>query len=290
MPANRRSGFTLLEMLAVITIIAILIAVAFPAYNAVINSARKAGVRTDIASLEGAIAEFESKYNMAPPSYIDFTRTMSGDLKPGTKAILRKMFPQIDMTKVPASLDYEMSGPQALVFFLGGVVPGNDPDLDGDGKVDNPPTGFSKNPAEPFVDPAPGQSNRIGPFFDFKTDRLVFDTATNRLVGYRDTYPGQSTSYWYITSDRYSAQEAANAAASTADTIRPVYRESPSKFFKPNSYQLISPGADGRYGFGGVINVEAKTVKDNLPTGHALKGKSEGDGDNMTNFLGGTLY
>ncbi|MDQ3329266.1 MAG: prepilin-type N-terminal cleavage/methylation domain-containing protein, partial [Planctomycetota bacterium] len=176
-PAVRpRAGFTLLEMLAVILIIAILVALAFPAYQAVMVNARNATVRTEMASLGTAIADFKSKYGLEPPSRISFV-PVSGDLPPTTKAILRKMFPQIDTT-TPAFLasltqagllNEVLVGNEALVFFLGGVRrnPGATVTTLTDELI-----GFSKNRANPFAQPGAGQSTRVGPFFEFKSDRL----------------------------------------------------------------------------------------------------------------------
>jgi len=67
---SRRSGFTLVEMLVVITIIAILAAILIPAGNAAIRSARRAANGFEIAQLGEAIERYRSENGgIYPPSF-----------------------------------------------------------------------------------------------------------------------------------------------------------------------------------------------------------------------------
>ena len=61
-------GFTLVELLAVILILAFLIALLLPALNGALKTARNAAVGAEINQLAQALAQFKSQYGVFPPS------------------------------------------------------------------------------------------------------------------------------------------------------------------------------------------------------------------------------
>ena len=63
---THRSGFTLLELLIVISIIAILAAIAFPATSMVMNQARKAQAESQVAGIVNAVKLYETQYSVLP--------------------------------------------------------------------------------------------------------------------------------------------------------------------------------------------------------------------------------
>jgi len=299
----RRAGFTLIEIMVVIVIIAILMALLVPAVTGAIQTAREGQVKAEIQGLSYGIADFKAHFGTDPPGYLDLRLYSSsgaldpatGVLLPRTQSILRRLWPNMDIDLFTTELrgnaakQRELDGSACLVFFLGGITPAA-------GEL---PVGFSSNPRAPLTT----GGKRVGPFFEFKLSRLhdANPTAFDGYEGYLDPLPGQQVPYWYITNDRYTAQETLNGAtATTASAVRPVYRQSASSFFNAQSFQIVSPGRDGVtgehsslpggvYGAGGVFDPKAGTVTDNLPAGHALKGLAEGDGDNITNFHEGKL-
>lgn len=297
---ERRTGFTLLEMLAVILIIAILVAIAFPAYNAVMVNARVAAAKSEMSALGTSIAEFKAKFNVEPPSYMDF-RLVGGDLQPQTKAFLRQMFPQITfdattLAQLTAAgvAGEELRSSECLVFFLGGVR--GYTDTNGNGTRDAGENlskdllGFSKNPTYPFAPPAAGQSNRLGPYFEFDLTRLgevTRDPTTKVITGFNAdaaTFTGEPLGY----ADRLPGQQAPLLYASAAATgnYRPAdvpelsggpYKKSATTYWNPNTFQIISPGFDGQYGVGGVFNPDNTATLNTAET------------DNLTNFNDGRL-
>jgi general secretion pathway protein G len=67
---RRRIGFTLVELLVVITIIGVLIALLVPVVFATVGRANDARVAAEINTLAGALASFKNKFQEYPPSRI----------------------------------------------------------------------------------------------------------------------------------------------------------------------------------------------------------------------------
>jgi general secretion pathway protein G len=68
---NRSSGFTLLEMMIVISIMAILIAVAIPVYNQSIVQARESVLRANLSTLRNVISQYTLDKQKAPQGLDD---------------------------------------------------------------------------------------------------------------------------------------------------------------------------------------------------------------------------
>ncbi len=205
-----------------------------------------------------------------------------------------------------------LSGTECLVFFLGGV-PGNPAGTFPNHYFRNPvapagaPSGFSPNPADPFgvmnipanTPPRTVVGTNRERFAEFSFDRLFLyvpnpaTPATQHVVNtYKDTLPGQSQPYLYLSSYNGQGYDVANelpAGPVGNQTFVDVYRSgpngpttsSPSPPWNPNSYQIISPGADTLYGTGG--EYESGDSKG------LLIGTRSGERDNITNFSTGTL-
>ncbi|MEX2186690.1 MAG: DUF1559 domain-containing protein [Pirellulales bacterium] len=67
---NPRSAFTLVELLVVITIIGMLMAMALPATQSVLDQARRAGCATNLSSIAKAIKTYESTHRTLPPGAV----------------------------------------------------------------------------------------------------------------------------------------------------------------------------------------------------------------------------
>ncbi len=65
-PSTRTSAFTLIELLTVITIIAILMGLLFPAINVAKDQARKAEARTAVTGIATAVKQYYTEYGKYP--------------------------------------------------------------------------------------------------------------------------------------------------------------------------------------------------------------------------------
>jgi len=63
---RRYSAFTLIELLVVIVIIAVLMGLAFPAFQAVTNQARKTQAKNDLTQIVTAVSAFYTEYGKYP--------------------------------------------------------------------------------------------------------------------------------------------------------------------------------------------------------------------------------
>ena len=182
---SSRSGFTLIELMVVIVIIAILMALILPAINGVRRTAREKQVSAEITQLDQAIASFKAQFGVEPPSSLHIpAQPASGSpaWDAVSRARIRSIWPQFDFdtrggldSSVPAS---HLNGAECLVFFLGGLQNATTKQV----------IGFSKNPRTPWT--ASG-SNKDGPFFEFDSGRLV-DSDSDGVLEYVDPLTDQT--------------------------------------------------------------------------------------------------
>lgn len=167
-----RAGFTLVELLVVITIIAILFALTSAAVVKALGKGDEVRTRNDISQLSSAIQAYKTHFAVA---YLPSTFTIRNTYAASDPDIvyLKSVWPRLAVTaggtpanptitvnswgpflSAAATATTPLTGNQCLVLFLGGP----------DGV-----SGFSNSPTNPM---ATG-GNRIGPFFDFPQDRLA---------------------------------------------------------------------------------------------------------------------
>jgi len=211
------AGFTLIELMVVVVIIAILVGLLLPAIMSVRRTARDTEVRTDIAALEDAIAKFKVTFGTEPPSEISLYASAAAWEQTATsrrhKGLIKQLWPQFNFANCggfsdgtnfpnppfpPMTTQRDLSGAECLVFFLGGMV----------NLTNGAFTGFSKDPQQPFGH----GTNREGPFFEFKGSLRtpLMAAGDGAWVGrmtdkdgdwfpeYRDPLPQQQNPYLYF--------------------------------------------------------------------------------------------
>ena len=73
-PSGSQSGFTLVELMVVMAIIAVLMAVAVPSFISAIRSAREAALREDLHTMRDAIEQYTEDKEAAPQSLDDLVQ------------------------------------------------------------------------------------------------------------------------------------------------------------------------------------------------------------------------
>lgn len=298
-----RNGFSLIELIGVIIVIAILAAMLLPAIGNVRRTARVAQVTTEIKNLEAAIATFKLKYGVEPPSSFlisnqatDYQGASALDVGKNSLAIMRQIWPTFDPlgTNAPATRmgiteRKFLNGSECLAFFLGGpglyTSTGN--------AADCAPLGFSANPIDPF---ATG-GTRTGPFYEFDASRLV-DSDSDGFYELIDQLPGQTAPYVYLSSYNgrgYQPKGYNNTAGDDDDEtptgvnltyayFKSISGTSPA-YWNAKTYQIISPGFDSLIG---TLSCYRDQKFYDTSTG---KTEQQGtlENDNITNFSGGML-
>jgi prepilin-type N-terminal cleavage/methylation domain-containing protein len=277
----RRSGFTLVELLVVIVILAMLAALVTPAVMRSLNKARNSAIKAEIDLLHMAMMNYQSEYGAVPPCVEPLKYWSTNQYTKGGPAAkhLQRLFPRCAQPDVQlnTAIPWRLTQINALVAWL---------------------TGFTPSPTAPLVPAA----SRVK-LFDFDQSRIDSSTAAYFPSGRK------GSQYIYFDSSSYQS-----SFTDGTNTYTPVRRPRPNpatgvtEFFNPTSFQILCAGRDEQWGedlnCNGVLDTEEDANGNGvLDSGEDLNGNGmldrnedvNGNGildpgaeDDLSNFWPGT--
>jgi prepilin-type N-terminal cleavage/methylation domain-containing protein len=319
-PASRvRRGFTLTELLVVITIIAVLAALASVAVVRALDTAKQTRQKTEVDGLDAAFKAYKEKYGSYPPCDLSNINAV--------RAHVARAFPRYNISNLANDLklavDNSVFRPdQALVFWLSGFSPDiTNPFVTPTGaqiingavpnpttivqrtaffefdkarlsqitSVPTPPagtaTGFSYFPQgiKTDVNGAPYLYWSAGPN---TTTVSGMKTTTINTFGQVvvDTMPTPPTAtvtpnLFNASANRHFTANASTASPYWYDSGNTTVTDPNETWSNADSFQIIAPGGDGKYGN------DTGTLVRLYPTGTNYDLSADlADDDNVTNF------
>jgi prepilin-type N-terminal cleavage/methylation domain-containing protein len=276
------AGFTLVELLVVVTIIVLLLALLLPAIHKIRIVGQEVEARNEMSQLTTAVTTFKNEWGAVPPTLFRLPTRPGGNVGPNAvlenasyeflKLQYGRWNPTLnaggDIVWDPSMTPYAgqtLQGNQCMVFFLGG------PSLNG-WAHDSP------------RDPGAAVSKFV--FLEIKDAKLQpgaqFGYPSNARV-YMDPF-GAPYLYWGSNKvgGKYTGQPALATLnpdlTPTATGTVNAYVETGSKFANENMCQIISAGPDNRFGSGGT----------NWTTTNAEYIGANAGADDIANFNGKT--
>ena len=287
-PRRERHGFTLVEMLVVIAIIAVLAGLVTVVGGMAITRAKQTTIKMDITQLEMALNAYKEKYGDYPPDFaidasnpdntkaivLGHLRIAFGNYIPSgtTTAAKWDSFRADVLAGCGFDVD-ELTPAEAMVFWLGGMPDGA-----------RGLAGFSADPTNPFR----AGGSRTDPLFEFDQTRLIDDDGDG-WPAYKSEHVRNDVPYVYFrvrtcpTHGEFEYELGGHAVlswnAGNAGTCVPYFLAEQDSWNKPKTFQIISPGMDGLFG----------AARGGIPASDTGANFTDGDYDNITNFSSTTL-
>ncbi|UUO05260.1 type II secretion system GspH family protein [Blastopirellula sp. J2-11] len=315
-------GFTLVELLVVITIIGILAGLALVAIPAAVGRVKEAAITAELAQIETAMKLFQSDHGAFPPDLNATCYPTVGERQGKIRSFMRKLSPRIvandllnqydptDMDQLKLIQNLELAGCVSPNAAAGTIVNGK-LELDRIGPAEALVvflSGFSSDVERPFT----GTGDRKK-YFGFAVERLK-DLDND---GWLEYYPSgvDGAPYVYFNSTSYvngngvarfpNDPNAMDAVYSTVGQARPYCATigSTSGFANPDTFQIVTAGIDGHFGnFPDFTDTDDTKYYPTGLSGGSLTGTQSGfaftvnaiayttdDRDNITNFAQGPL-
>jgi prepilin-type N-terminal cleavage/methylation domain-containing protein len=238
-----RSGFTLVEILVVITIIGLVAAIALPAIGQALARARNAAIKTEIDMLHMAVMNYRNEYGSFPPS----GTTGLAATDPAGRHLLR-LFPRMSSGTVTHQLQnttYQNVG-NTPALTTGTIHPANALPLW--------LYGYTNNPTLPVLTAGTPPLPRAK-MYDFDTARLS-GTAVVAAYNPRMQYfpAGKPASPYVYISAPYGTISGGTSTTtftvtsnSTSNVYAAVVNSVSGTFFNPDTFQILSAGRDEQW-------------------------------------------
>ena len=275
---GRNAGFTLVELLAVITVMAILAGILVPVIFSALNTANEFTITSEVQQLDAAVEKFKTQYGFYPPTF----NAAGAEIQ--TVADMRRYLNRISpnhnegdgsaasrlgiwWTNVGQYLDERSS----LVFWLSGLAKNKQ----------YPLSGYAANTAsalkpykidELFDGTALPVTVERDEFFEFDPGRLQELSGTS-AAGYQQPAGAQDGDLFY----RYRDSKSYGVASAEQAYFTGYDAGGNPNFVNPESFQIASPGMDGLPG--GPLDLTDETPTAALPQRD----------DNIANFADGRI-
>jgi len=224
------AGFTLVELLVVITIIAILIGLLLPAIQKVRIMGRKAQATNEISQITNAATNFKNDWGQVPPTTFTIPTTTSD----AGFQLLAARYPRWAATQsgtiTPALLNAgkTLQGNQCMVYFLGGPMQ----------------TGWAHDA------PRPPTGNALTLYLDISANKLVIPSSgyPSDMPVYMDPF---GKSYFYFGSNKIGGKYTGQPAFGGVSPYMEATAAGANKYVNENGCQVICSGEDKTFGPGG---------------------------------------